>query len=329
RVVARHPHTTFVCLHFGNDAEEPEWVAAQLDKYPNLMVDVAARLPELGRHDPAQMHDLFVKYQDRIIFGTDFQSLRPRMILGSSGPEAPPSVADADVFFAKEWRWFETRDEHWEHMTPIQGNWTISSIYLPSEVLRKIYFDNARHLLARSLPAPVLQARRTTRDFAPDAGPARELWQTVKPVFVDCQSFDGAARPEVSTTVRALWSQDYLYLRYECPFSELTVFDPPQDSAKRYDLNQEGVSLWDRDVVEAFIGIDDQKPQRYAEFEIAPTNEKLDLMCDLPSKDFQWRSGFESAVRVDHDAKIWVCETRIPMTAFGGAPDTGARWRLN
>jgi hypothetical protein len=38
-------------------------------------------------------------------------------------------------------------------MTPIQGNWTISGIGLPASVLRKIYFENARKLLARSLPA--------------------------------------------------------------------------------------------------------------------------------------------------------------------------------
>ncbi len=144
RVIGRHPRTTFVCAHFGNDAEELDRVGKSLDAHPNMMVDLAARIPELGRHNPQQVHDFFVKYQDRIVFGTDFQSLRTKMILGSSGSEPPPAVADAEVFFAKEWRWLETRDENWPHMTPIQGNWTISSIYLPDSVLRKIYFDNAQ-----------------------------------------------------------------------------------------------------------------------------------------------------------------------------------------
>ena len=80
------------------------------------------------------------------------------MILGSSGNEPPPAVADAEVFFFKEYRWLETWDRNWAHMTPIQGDWTISSIGLPASVLRKIYFDNARQLLARSLPAPVAKA---------------------------------------------------------------------------------------------------------------------------------------------------------------------------
>ena len=52
RVVARHPETTFVCVHFGNNAEDLDWVDAQLDRHPNMMVDIAARVPEIGRHDP-------------------------------------------------------------------------------------------------------------------------------------------------------------------------------------------------------------------------------------------------------------------------------------
>ncbi len=328
RVIARHPHTTFVCLHFGNDAEEPEWVAGQLDKYPNMMVDLAARIPELGRHDPQAMHDLFVKYQDRIIFGTDFQSLGNKMILGSSGNEPPPSEADAEVFFAKEWRWLETADQNWEHMTPIQGDWTISSIYLPTDVLRKIYFDNTRHLLARSLPTPILRARRTTRDFEPDGDLSKELWQTATPVFMDAMSGDGTIRADLSTTVRCLWSSKYLYLAYRCPFTELTVFEPAQQDHKRH--GSDGASLWDRDVVEAFIGSDANNIKHYGEFEVAPSNERLDLSVNLPDKDFAWESHFQSAVKVDASAKVWDCEVRIPLSALStDAPVAGTKWRIN
>ena len=226
RVVGRHPHTTFVCVHFANDAEELDRVDETLAKYPNMMVDLAARIPEIGRHDPRKVHDLFMNYQDRILFGSDFQSLERKMILGSSGDEPPPSEADADVFFAKEWRWLETADRNWEHMTPIQGNWTISSIYLPPSVQRKIYFDNAQKLLAPSIPVPVIQARRTTRDFEPNGDLSKELWQTAQPVRLEYESLDNSARPSVSTTVRMLWSQQYIYVAYECPFTTLTTFQP-------------------------------------------------------------------------------------------------------
>ena len=150
RVIARHPKTTFVCVHFANNAEDLEWVDASLTRYPNMMADLAARIPEIGRHDPAKVRALFTKHQDRILFATDFQ-VYDRLILGSSGNEPPPTDEDAAVFFEKTWRWLETNDRNFVHMTPIQGDWTISGIGLPDSVLQKIYFDNARKLLARSL----------------------------------------------------------------------------------------------------------------------------------------------------------------------------------
>jgi predicted TIM-barrel fold metal-dependent hydrolase len=150
RVVTRHPETTFVCVHFGNNAEDLEWVDAQLDRHPNMMVDIAARVPEIGRHDPERVRAFFVKHQDRILFATDFQSY-DRMTLGSGGNGPPPTEADAIEFFQKHWRFFETADRDFPHMTPIQGDWTISAIHLPAEVLEKIYFGNASRLLARPL----------------------------------------------------------------------------------------------------------------------------------------------------------------------------------
>jgi len=103
RVIARHPKTTFVCVHFANCPEDLDWVDQSLDRYPNMMVDLAARVPELGRHDPETVRKLFIKYQDRILLGSDFQ-VYDRLILGSSGPdEPPPSDRDAEAFFCCVW----------------------------------------------------------------------------------------------------------------------------------------------------------------------------------------------------------------------------------
>ncbi|HLH52671.1 MAG TPA: amidohydrolase family protein [Verrucomicrobiae bacterium] len=328
RVIARHPRTTFVCVHFGNNAEELDWVDQSLSRYPNMMIDLAARIPEIGRHDPAQVRRFFIKHQDRILFATDFQSL-DRLILGSSGNEPPPSDADAEVFFAKEWRWLETADRNWTHMTPIQGDWTISSIHLPLAVLRKIYFDNARKLLARSLPSPVLEARRISQDFELDGCLGSPLWQTAHAGVMEQTSSDATVRPSMATAVRALWSDKFLYLSYECPFTELILFSPALTDTKR--VGKEGASLWDRDVVEAFIGSNPQDLRRYAEFEVAPSNEKLDLMIPhLPERDFAWNSRFESRVNVDKKARVWTCEMRIPLEALSQVrPQAGTRWPLN
>ena len=151
RVITRHPETTFVSVHFANNAEDLAWVDAALTRHPNMMADLAARVPEIGRHDPEEVRRLFIKHQDRIFFATDFQ-VYDGLTLGSGGKGPSPTDADAIDFFQKHWRWLETRDAHFAHMTPIQGSWTISGIGLPASVLRKIYFDNARRLLARSLP---------------------------------------------------------------------------------------------------------------------------------------------------------------------------------
>lgn len=150
-VIARHPATTFVAVHFANDAEDLDWVERALDARPNMMADVAARVPEIGRHPPEKVRRLLVKHQDRFFFATDFQ-VYDRMTLGSGGSGPPPTEADAIAFFEKHWRYFETADRDFEHMTPIQGNWKISGVSLPVSVLQKLYFGNAERLLARALP---------------------------------------------------------------------------------------------------------------------------------------------------------------------------------
>ncbi|MES1205806.1 MAG: amidohydrolase family protein [Pseudomonadota bacterium] len=148
RRVARHPGTTFIAVHFGNDPEDPDRVARMLDRYPNFFIDTAARVPEIGRHDAARMRRFFEKYQDRILFGTDtgVGATQDDMMYGSNGPE-PPTLADEDLFFRSTWRYFETADKQFASPTPIQGRWKIDGVGLPESILRKIYFENAARLL--------------------------------------------------------------------------------------------------------------------------------------------------------------------------------------
>jgi predicted TIM-barrel fold metal-dependent hydrolase len=148
RLVARHPKTNFIGVHFGNDPEDPVEVARMLDKYPNLYIDTAARVPEIGRHDPEKMRRFYLKYQDRVLFGTDtgVGESQEDMMYGSNGAN-PPTEADERRFFLSTWRYFETRDKHFESPTPIQGRWKIDAVGLPETVLRKIYFENAARLL--------------------------------------------------------------------------------------------------------------------------------------------------------------------------------------
>lgn len=322
RVLAKHRGTTFVCVHFGNNAEDLDAVESSLDRHPNMMVDLAARVPELGRHDPEQVRALFFRHQDRIVFATDFQ-VHDRLILGSSGDEPPPANEDALIFFRKYRRWLETRDRDWEHMTPIQGDWTIDSIGLPQTVLKKIYYDNARRLLVRSMPLPSVKASRIERDFKLDGSLRHAAWRSSEEAVLDATLRDGRTTEALKTTARLLWSDQFLYIGYRAPFTTLTVFQPANLKSERF-------GLWEKDVVEAFIAADPARPDHYAEFEAAPTGEVLDLTVEPARKDFEWSSGFETRSRVDHRAKVWTCEMRIPLASIAkDPPKAGDRWRLN
>lgn len=155
RRVARHPKTVFIGVHFGNDPEDPDKVAELLERHPNLYIDTAARIPEIGRHDAARMRTFFIRFQDRILFGTDagFGDRAEDLMLGSTGAE-PPTPAEITRFWDATWRYFETGERQMEHPTPIQGRWRIDGIALPEGVLAKVYAGNARRLLGLTLPDP-------------------------------------------------------------------------------------------------------------------------------------------------------------------------------
>lgn len=134
RLVARHPRTTFVGAHVGCAAEDLGLVARLLDDNPNLNVDIAARLGELGRQ-PYSAREFFLRYADRIVFGVDM------------GP-------DPDLY-AIHYRFLETFDESFDYgnePVPGQGRWQIHGIGLPDDVLRRVYRDNARRILRLAAP---------------------------------------------------------------------------------------------------------------------------------------------------------------------------------
>jgi predicted TIM-barrel fold metal-dependent hydrolase len=152
RRVARHPKTTFIGVHFGNDPEDPARVAQMLERHKNLYVDTAARVPELGRrdanHDPERTREIFIRFADRILFGTDMGvgTEEQQVMLGSTGA-TPPGPDDIERFFTSTWRWFETRDRDIPTPTPIQGRWNVDGIGLPRDVLERVYHGNAERLL--------------------------------------------------------------------------------------------------------------------------------------------------------------------------------------
>jgi predicted TIM-barrel fold metal-dependent hydrolase len=139
RVMSRHPKTQFVTLHMGNFAEDLGNVSENLDRFPNMHVDIAARIGELGRQ-PRTSRKFFEKYQDRIVFATDATP---------HGDDFPQQVFN-DKLYEIYFRFLETEDEYFDYApakVPPQGRWRIYGINLPDEILKKIYYENAVRLL--------------------------------------------------------------------------------------------------------------------------------------------------------------------------------------
>jgi predicted TIM-barrel fold metal-dependent hydrolase len=128
-IIRRHKNTTFIGAHVGCYAENLGWVGNLLDECPNFYVDISARLGEMGRQ-PYTARKFFMKYADRILFGTD---------------------ADAEIStYQLYYRFLETDDEYFNYNlsdVPQQGRWYVYGLYLPDDVLEKVYFKNAEHII--------------------------------------------------------------------------------------------------------------------------------------------------------------------------------------
>jgi len=130
----KHPKTNFIAAHLAFHGNDLERLGKTLDSLPNMYVDIAAVLAELGRQ-PYSAHDFLVKYQDRVLMGKD--------------------IYDVD-----EYKWYfralETRDEYFEYYRKRHAFWRIYGFQVPDEVLKKIYYKNALKLVpgidARGFP---------------------------------------------------------------------------------------------------------------------------------------------------------------------------------
>jgi predicted TIM-barrel fold metal-dependent hydrolase len=130
RVIARHAKTTFVGAHVAEHPEDLAYVTRLLEKNSNLHVDIGARCAELGRQ-PYTAREFFLKFANRILFGTDL-------------------IPEVNMY-RLHYRFLETRDEYFEYPSHAsrQGRWNIYGLYLPDDVLRKVYRDNAIRLLPK------------------------------------------------------------------------------------------------------------------------------------------------------------------------------------
>ncbi len=144
-ILAKFNQTTFIGVHFANCAEDLAYVRYALTKYPNLYADVAARLPEFGRHPATEVRALFEDFPNRFLFGTDL-GIGSGIMLGSVGREEP-MLFDIFDFYEKHWQFFQSNTQQMTHPTPIQGNWKIDAIGLSQATLDQLYYQNALKII--------------------------------------------------------------------------------------------------------------------------------------------------------------------------------------
>jgi predicted TIM-barrel fold metal-dependent hydrolase len=132
RMISRHPKTIFISAHLANSGDDLEKLGRWLRENPNMYTDLSGRVPELGRQ-PFAGRRFLIEFQDRVLFGTDRYPGRP---------DQPREL----IYY----RYLETDDEYFNYYDnpfPTEGEWRIYGAYLPDDVLKKIYHDNAERAL--------------------------------------------------------------------------------------------------------------------------------------------------------------------------------------
>ena len=128
---ARHPKTIFINAHMGWLAHDLQKLGEMMDRMPNLHVEFAAILGELGRQ-PRNARRFFIKYQDRIFFGKDTYN-----------------ISEYPFYF----RMLESDDEWIDNIRKYHGLWKLSALDLPDDVLKKVYYKNALRVFPSLSPA--------------------------------------------------------------------------------------------------------------------------------------------------------------------------------
>ena len=140
RMLEKHPGLKYVGCHLGSQEWDVDVLASSLDQFPNMSVDMAARIPHFKIQDRTKVRDFIIKYQDRLLYGTDI-GIRGE---GSPGWSAEQAQRILEQTWLKDWEYFTT-DQMFtqdDKVTQYQG------LDLPVLVLEKIYFKNAGRMYA-------------------------------------------------------------------------------------------------------------------------------------------------------------------------------------
>lgn len=140
-VLKKYPDLVLFGAHLGSMEWSIDMMSEHLDKYPNLILGMAHRIPHLqylAQQDHEKLRNFFISYQDRLIYSTDLQ------LNDNLDPEEVRELAQNT--WKSDWEFFTTNNtlEAWQ----VEG--TFQGLHLPKEVIDKIYHENVRHWMPNS-----------------------------------------------------------------------------------------------------------------------------------------------------------------------------------
>jgi predicted TIM-barrel fold metal-dependent hydrolase len=138
-MLEENPDLRVVGAHLGSLETNLDELGRRLDRYPNFAVDVAARVVYLTRQPREKARQFLIKYQDRILYGTDL-SLNERQ-------NTETVEKTWEKHYEADWAFFSTGGA-----VDYRGR-TVQGLELPTQVLRKLYHDNAVHWIPGVLAA--------------------------------------------------------------------------------------------------------------------------------------------------------------------------------
>jgi hypothetical protein len=170
----------------------------------------------------------------------------------------------------------------------------------------------------------VVEAHHSSRELAANQFDDPE-WARAHPVTINLYWSGAQAPPARHAEAKLIWSDNALCVRYLCNQTEPLVVSAAPQTAKKT------LGLWDRDVCEIFLAPDPQVPERYLEFEAAPTGEWVDLAIHVtPEKretDWDFHSDMTAAARSESGRVL--IGMRLPFDHWIHKPQKGERWRVN
>ncbi|HUQ67427.1 MAG TPA: amidohydrolase family protein, partial [Flavitalea sp.] len=136
-MLAKHPKLTFVGAHLGSLEWNVDSLAARLDRFPNMAVDMAARIVHFqvqAKDNWQKVHDFLIKYNDRLLYATD---------LVMDDKNAKNARHAANETWRKDWIFFTTN----ETLTSVDFDGSFNGMKLPKQVIDNIYHKNAQRWL--------------------------------------------------------------------------------------------------------------------------------------------------------------------------------------